>query len=154
MSFEIELIFTITNIVSPRKLGFSPWALTLPIQGSSTGAWDVSYAACCVVKRDRKALTHWYGRKSVEFFLYIHCIVLMASNSLPQPRATHLTDPVTSRDLYGTVRGACSCNACGRYIIYTEQRYTSTHQENSKVGFNLFLGPSNCSVATSPFISL
>lgn len=36
-------------------------------------------------------------------------------------RDSHLTDPETSRDLFGIVRGSCSCDACGRYIIYTSK---------------------------------
>ncbi|KAL4542144.1 hypothetical protein Ndes2526B_g06626 [Nannochloris sp. 'desiccata'] len=53
----------------------------------------------------------------------------MAAYAGPQPRAAHLTDDITSRCLYGTVRGACKgCSDCGRYIIKTKENYTSKHQ--------------------------
>lgn len=59
----------------------------------------------------------------------------MAAYAGPQPRAAHLTDDITSRCLYGTVRGACKgCSDCGRYIIKTKENYTSKHQA-TKVSF-------------------
>lgn len=44
--------------------------------------------------------------------------------ALPKPRANHLYDEVTSRDLFGTVRGSCNgCTNCGKYIIRTKEKY-------------------------------
>lgn len=59
----------------------------------------------------------------------------MATYAVPQPRAAYLTDDITSRCIFGTVRGACKgCSNCGRYIIRTKENYTSKHQA-TKVSF-------------------
>jgi hypothetical protein len=148
LSSEMESIFLIPEhciAAEARLLNVGAYSARprFPGAGFRVSSWDATHAVACWVKLDGTALTRSV-RSLISLILPInHCIVLMASFRPPQPRAAHLTDPVTSRDLYGTVRGACSCNACGRYIIYTKQRYTAAHQENSKVRFNPFLGPSN-----------
>lgn len=46
------------------------------------------------------------------------------------PRANHLTDAITHRDIFGTVRGRCTgCKECGRYMVDTKKQYTSQFQD-------------------------
>lgn len=53
----------------------------------------------------------------------------------PQPRATFLTDPYTSRDIFGVVRGRCTqCSDCGRYLKATAEYTLSA---SSQVGRRL-----------------
>lgn len=60
-------------------------------------------------------------------------------------RDKHLTDPETSRDLFGVVRGGCSCGSCGRYIIFTAKyRGSSTSSTHPDCNLSL-LDCSRCS---------
>lgn len=55
----------------------------------------------------------------------------------PQPRSNHLTDAITHRDIFGTVRGSCiGCTSCGRYVVDTKRQYTSAFQAGPGQGMH------------------
>ena len=73
--------------------------------------------------------------EQIALLIYVIMMYHKNNTSVPQCRDNHLTDDITSRDLMGNSRGRClGCSSCGKYIIYTKEKYYGNVGDQSVCG--------------------